>query len=355
VSSFLISTWDGGGNLPPALGIATELAARGHDVRFVGHPSQAARLRGFELTTYDTDLVAAAGPGLRRLLATFADRDHGRRVVEAAQARPTDVVVVDCYLFGVMAELQRAHIPYVVLEHSLDGSFRADLRSPLALLLRLRGVRPRTAVAQARRVIAATLAELDTEADPAVVHTGPVVAGVAAAPTEPSVLVSLSTVRFKGLPGAWQRVLDALDGLPARVVATTGPAIDPAELRIPAGIEVHRWVDHADVLPTASLVVGHGGHATTMAALAHGLPLLVVPVEAKSDQRYVGRTIERAGAGRCVSRTSSPALIRGAVEELLADGPHRTAARRLGELIRSGDGAARGADALESLVPTSAR
>lgn len=355
MSSFLFATWDGGGNLPPTLGIATELSARGHEVRFVGHASQAARLAGFDLTTYETDLLASAGPGLGRLLATFADRAQGRRVVEAARARPADVVVVDCYLFGVMTELQRAAIPYVVLEHSLDGNFRAELRGPLALLLRLRGVRPAAAVASARSVIVPTLADLDTGADPSVLHTGPVVDAVAAAPAEPTVLVSLSTVRFKGLIGAWQRALDALAGLPARVVATTGPAVDPAELRIPRQVEVHRWLEHAEVMPSASLVIGHGGHATTIAALAHGLPLVVVPVEAKSDQRSVGRAVERAGAGRCLPRTASPTVIRAAVEELLTDGPHRAAARALGERIRAVDGAARAADALESLVPTSAR
>ena len=34
MSEILFVTWDGGGNVPPALGIATELAARGHTVRF---------------------------------------------------------------------------------------------------------------------------------------------------------------------------------------------------------------------------------------------------------------------------------------------------------------------------------
>ena len=36
----LFVTWDGGGNVPPALCIATELATRGHRVRFLGHLDQ---------------------------------------------------------------------------------------------------------------------------------------------------------------------------------------------------------------------------------------------------------------------------------------------------------------------------
>lgn len=36
----------------------------------------------------------------------------------------------------------------------------------------------------------------------------------------------LNTYSFPSLKRTWQRVLDAFDGLPAKVVATTGPAID---------------------------------------------------------------------------------------------------------------------------------
>jgi MGT family glycosyltransferase len=145
-------------------------------------------------------------------------------------------------------------------------------------------------------------------------------------------------------------VLDAVDGLPARVIATTGPAVDPAELRVPGNVEVHRWVPHDEVMPRASVVVGHGGHGTTMAALAHDLPLLVLPVEPKTDQPYIGRRIEQVGAGRTLSRRSAPARIRAAIEELLADGPHRSVAALLGEQIRSSGGRRRAADLLEGLL-----
>ena len=40
MNNVLFVTWDGGGNVPPALGIAAELKRRGNAVRFLGHPSQ---------------------------------------------------------------------------------------------------------------------------------------------------------------------------------------------------------------------------------------------------------------------------------------------------------------------------
>jgi UDP:flavonoid glycosyltransferase YjiC (YdhE family) len=107
-------------------------------------------------------------------------------------------------------------------------------------------------------------------------------------------------------------------------------------------------------MPEVSVVVGHGGHATTMTALAHDLPLLVLPMDSKSDQPYIGRAIQRAGAGRTMSRRSSSTKIRAAVEALLADGPHREAAARLGAAVRALPGATTGADLIESLLHSSA-
>ncbi len=40
MANILFVTWDGGGNLPPALGIAAELRDRGEQVRFLGHQQQ---------------------------------------------------------------------------------------------------------------------------------------------------------------------------------------------------------------------------------------------------------------------------------------------------------------------------
>lgn len=355
MARILFVTWDGGGNVPPALGIAGELASRGHQVRFVGHRAQSAAFAaaGLDFTAYPTaaDFDATTGPSLGRLLANFADKAKGRDVLAGLAARPADLVVVDCYLFGVMQAMRTAGRPYVVFEHSLDGKFRRDLAGPFALLLRMRGVNPGALVAAGTTVLVPTLAELDAGVAPEVVHTGAVVDGTPARPAEPTVLVSLSTFRFKGLVDTWQRVLDAVDGLPARVVATTGPAVDPGELRVPANVEVHRWLPHAEVMPQMSMVVGHGGHATTMAALAHDLPLLVLPVDGRTDQPHIGRVLQGIGAGRTLKRTSPPARIRAAIEELLADGPHRAVATRLGARIREDHGRSRGADLLESLVP----
>ncbi len=164
-------------------------------------------------------------------------------------------------------------------------------------------------------------------------------------PNRPRVLVSFSTTSFPGQAEALQTTLDALDGLPIEIVATTGP-VDPAGLRVPAGPEVARRRDHGDLLPATALVIGHGGHSTTARALSHGIPLLVLPMHPLIDQPAVGRAVQRHGVGRMLRKTADATTIRRSVVELLADGPHRDAARRLGVQARSADGAVAAVDAL---------
>lgn len=94
------------------------------------------------------------------------------------------------------------------------------------------------------------------------------------------------------------------------------------------------------------MVIGHGGHATTMVELAHDLPVLVMPMHPMLDQKMVGQSLVDVGAGRLVS----PAVIAPLVDELLSDGPHRTAAARLGAAIRATSGARAGAELVESVA-----
>ena len=77
MADLLFVTWDGGGNVPPAVGIAQELQRRGHAVRFVGHARQhdslaaagfdvARDARGQALLTARRQLTAHLHQDLRR-------------------------------------------------------------------------------------------------------------------------------------------------------------------------------------------------------------------------------------------------------------------------------------------------
>jgi MGT family glycosyltransferase len=147
-----------------------------------------------------------------------------------------------------------------------------------------------------------------------------------------------------------QTILDACADLDVRVVATTGPVVDPSELRPPANAELHRFVPHVELMPHASLLIGHGGHGTTMQALAHGLPMVLMPMHPMLDQPMVARSVAAAGAGRVVRKKATADELRPLIASMLGDGPHRAAARRLGEEIRALPGAAGAADRIERLV-----
>lgn len=156
----------------------------------------------------------------------------------------------------------------------------------------------------------------------------------------PLVYVSFGTVlgRMSFAGEVYRAVIDAVTGLNARVLVTTGSGFDISRLRdVPGNVHVEAWVDQADVLGEARLVVCHGGSGTTYGALAAGVPLVVVPVFA--DQFANAPKVAQAGAGiqvrtgqdaqghrRPVGREDAP-LIRQAIETVLADGFYRAAAQ----------------------------
>ena len=124
-------------------------------------------------------------------------------------------------------------------------------------------------------------------------------------------------------------LLEALADVDCNVLMTIGRGGDPASLAPwPVNATVERFVPQADVLPHCRVVVSHGGSGTTYGALAHGLPLLMLPHGA--DQ------FENAAAARAagVAETLMPpeietAAIRVAVEALLDDAGHAARAREI--------------------------
>jgi UDP:flavonoid glycosyltransferase YjiC (YdhE family) len=100
--------------------------------------------------------------------------------------------------------------------------------------------------------------------------------------------------------GVYRAAMRAVEALDARVLLTVGRAFDPADLgSVPGNVHVEAWVDQADVLGRADLVVCHGGSGTVFGTLAAGVPVVVVPLFA--DQFENGRRVAAAGAGLTVT------------------------------------------------------
>jgi len=132
--------------------------------------------------------------------------------------------------------------------------------------------------------------------------------------SDPLVYVTFGTVApaMPGMARLYRAVLDAVTGLSVRVLLTVGRDLDIEQLGPPPGnVRIERWVDQADVMAEAALVVCHGGAGTTLGALAAGVPLVVFPLFA--DQAANAACVDRAGAGIAVN-ARGPAAARRVVE-----------------------------------------
>ena len=134
---------------------------------------------------------------------------------------------------------------------------------------------------------------------------------------------------------AYRNAIEALRDLPVEAVVTTGgfDLGDPAPAA--PNVKIHGFVPHAEVLPGAALVIGHGGHSTTMKALSYGVPLLVMPLNPTADQGLIGDVVEGSGLGRRISARSDPGTIRRAAAELLQDPAIRERAQSTAARLRS--------------------
>ena len=123
----------------------------------------------------------------------------------------------------------------------------------------------------------------------------------------------------------------------ARVLVTVGRHADPAELGpLPANVHVERWVAQASVMPHAAAMVAHGGAGTTLAALAAGVPLVLLPLSA--DQPINARRVAELGAGLALDGGS--AACRGSPRPSPACWRSRATARRRAAIAAAGRQAA---------------
>jgi hypothetical protein len=102
MARILAVTWDGGGNVPPMLGIAGELQRRGHQVRVLGHFQQRDVVvsAGLQFIEYRharpwSPNVTATGARflLRFLFEAFTDPGPGKDVHNELAREPADLAV----------------------------------------------------------------------------------------------------------------------------------------------------------------------------------------------------------------------------------------------------------------------
>jgi MGT family glycosyltransferase len=166
----------------------------------------------------------------------------------------------------------------------------------------------------------------------------------------PIVYFTLGTVFNLESGDLFQRVIAGLRELPVHLVVTVGRDLDPAELGPqPANVRIERYVPQASLLPRCALVVSHGGSGSVMGALAHGLPMVLVPLGA--DQPLNAARCTALGVARELDAAElTPEAVRAAAATMLADPAARRAAARLREEIAALPGPEHAVRLLEGLA-----
>ena len=372
----------GSGHADPLIPIAVAVRDAGHTVAFSGRGSAAGTIEAAGL-----ELLGGAGPGapadveiapLRPL-----DMGHEERVLRAFYAgtearlraaqmhdridawRP-DLIVCDEVDFGSMIAAEKCGLPHATVLVTATGAFvRPEIVVEALDVVRAEhGLRPDPNLAMPGRhlVISPFPPSFRDPAyplPPSARSIRPASVSPSAdrpergGPTgheRPTVYLTLGTVFNAECGDLFERAIQGLGALPVNVVVTVGRDRDPVRFGPqPSNVRIDRYIPLPELLPSCNVVVCHGGSGSVIGALAHGLPLLVLPMgadqalnAARCEQLDVGLTLDAA--------TATAGSIGEAAAELLSDATYRNAAGSLSEEIARLPDATSTVSLLEQLV-----
>ncbi len=363
---FLFTFAGGSGHFEPLVPIARAAEAAGHTVAVAGQPAMIPAIEAAGFTAFATagDTLSSTPERLpllrldldredRSLRESFAGRLARARataILALCDAWQPDLLVCDEIDFGAMVAAERLGLPYATVLVIAAGSFvrkevvgerlnelRADHGLPpdpeLAMLSHYLILSPfppsyrdpafpLPATAHSIRPLTLGATQNDTAPPWKAYQNG-----------APTVYFTLGTVFNVESGDLFERVLAGLRDLPINVIATVGRGIDPAEFGPqPANVQIAQYIPQSMVLPHCAAVVSHGGSGSVMGALAHGLPMVLIPMGA--DQPYNAARCAALGVARILDAVeATPETVRASVAMVLADPAYRRAAKRLQDEI----------------------
>ncbi len=195
--------------------------------------------------------------------------------------------------------------------HPLGGAFRYLYIDPCPPALQIREIADLDAVQPMRPAAGQARASQRSEL-------------LDALPPGPVVYVTLGTIWNTDMD-VFRLLIDALREH-VNLVVTTGRQNDPALLGVqPKNVIIRSYIPQDELLPWCDAMVAHGGSGTVLGALAHGVPLLVIPQGA--DQWSNAAHVVSAGAGRRLLRDElTMRAVHEGVTALLGDPSYRQAA-----------------------------
>jgi UDP:flavonoid glycosyltransferase YjiC (YdhE family) len=277
--------------------------------------------------------LRAVGPGFGRRIA----RERAADLLSLCKDWRPDLLVCEEVDFGAMIVAERLALPHATLLVIAAGSFvRPEfVADPLNEVRAAYGLSPDPALAMPSRhlVLSPFPPSFRDPAFPlpATAHSIRLLTrdSVRFDAGPPTVYFTLGTIYNVESGDLFQRVLAGVRDLSIDVVVTVGRDIDPAELGPqPANVRIERYVPQAELLPRCHLVISHGGSGTVMNALAHGLPMVLLPMGA--DQPLNAARCETLDVARVIDAvTATPQAVREAVSRVLEDSTYRRSAERI--------------------------
>jgi MGT family glycosyltransferase len=373
---FHVVTWNGGGNTTPTYALARRLVARGHEVTLLGQSAQAEAAhdlgaRFVPLSIPDWTSGKSLEDESEAFLALLFGPVVGEAVLDTIARDAPNVLVVDCMLTSALAAAECAAMPSAALVHVLYEQFVAGTmgrrwaaRLPAINAMRrgfgLPPVGSPMALLDPMRVVLVACPQAFDAAMPVlpknVRYVGAILDDPPTAPSaspwplaegRPRVLVALSTT-FQHQEAVLRRIAAALALLPLEAIITVGPAVEVGAIAPARNVTVVRYLAHRAVLPDCALVITHAGLGTVMAALAHGVPLLCLPMG--REQHDNAARVAAWEAGLVLTPDADVGAISQAIRAILAAPAYRTAARHMATTIALRDGREVAVDELERLL-----
>jgi UDP:flavonoid glycosyltransferase YjiC (YdhE family) len=374
----LVATWAGGGNLPPLLSIAQLLAGRGCAVRVLTSRAtqKAAEAGGLHVVPYtrspQPDMTVAFESHAAEFMAMMAGPEIASEVRENLNQPEPQLLVADCMLPAALAAGRATGTPTASVVHFLYGPAREQIANGSGWTTDFRQLNlTRTALGlpalahpieaweEPGLVLVTAPRWFDLPADfaPHVLHAGPV--GIrrqrashmgqllTGRSRRPRVLITFSTTVMHQQLEVMHAVCDACNRTGVDATLTLGPAIDARSVPALAGVTVIPFANHDEILPQCTAVITHAGLGTTLRAIAHGVPQLMLPLG--RDQHLNATRVTDLGAGIMLAAKSPPAKIAAALLRILDDNRFHAAAAAAAARIEADDPDTAAAEAIAQL------
>ena len=149
--------------------------------------------------------------------------------------------------------------------------------------------------------------------------------------------------------GLMQRLIDALDRTPHRVIVSMGPLHE--QLKLGERMYGEEFLPQPSILPQCDLLLTHGGNNTTSEGFNFGLPMIGLPLF--WDQYDNAQRLQETGYGvRLPTYDWTDEDLIGAVDRLLGDDDLRARMRANAAAIQASPGRVKGADLIEQVLRT---